>query len=162
MASARPSQPDASLQALVEPMGEGDVPWVAELAASSFPVPWDVAAFRNELQRPWARLRVIRGAEGVPVAYAVSWCLQGEMHLLSLATSPDQRRLGLGSRLVGDLIEFGRERGLDRVTLEVRAANRAAQALYRRWSFVTLGRRPRYYEDGSDAILMVCPLRRVP
>jgi ribosomal-protein-alanine N-acetyltransferase len=40
-------------------------------------------------------------------------------------------------------------------SLEVRASNEAAQALYRKLGFHDVGRRPRYYGDnGEDAVLM--------
>lgn len=42
-------------------------------------------------------------------------------------------------------------------TLEVRAGNAAAVALYRRLGFEEVGRRRRYYADGSDALLMTRP-----
>ena len=54
-----------------------------------------------------------------------------------------------------DRVEIGRRRGrYAGVVLEVRASNAPAQALYRRAGFVVDGRRPRYYPDGEDAVLM--------
>jgi ribosomal-protein-alanine N-acetyltransferase len=44
------------------------------------------------------------------------------------------------------------------MTLEVRAGNLAAQALYRGFGFEVAGRRPRYYtDDGEDALVMTTP-----
>jgi ribosomal-protein-alanine N-acetyltransferase len=44
------------------------------------------------------------------------------------------------------------------MTLEVRASNEAAQALYRAYGFEVAGRRPRYYtDDGEDALVMSTP-----
>jgi ribosomal-protein-alanine N-acetyltransferase len=41
------------------------------------------------------------------------------------------------------------------MTLEVRAGNEAAQALYQSFGFLVAGRRPRYYtDDGEDALVM--------
>ena len=41
------------------------------------------------------------------------------------------------------------------MTLEVRVSNTAAQALYAKWGFLTVGRRRGYYQDnGEDALLM--------
>jgi ribosomal-protein-alanine N-acetyltransferase len=44
--------------------------------------------------------------------------------------------------------------GLDAAWLEVRAGNAAAIALYERFGFTTVGRRPGYYADGEDALVM--------
>jgi ribosomal protein S18 acetylase RimI-like enzyme len=38
--------------------------------------------------------------------------------------------------------------------LEVDMGNFAAQALYRRLGFVQVGRRPRYYANGADALVL--------
>ena len=44
------------------------------------------------------------------------------------------------------------------MTLEVRASNEAAQALYRAFGFDVAGRRARYYtDDGEDALVMTTP-----
>jgi ribosomal protein S18 acetylase RimI-like enzyme len=40
------------------------------------------------------------------------------------------------------------------MTLEVSAANAPAQALYLSEGFAVVGRRPKFYNDGSDAVLM--------
>ncbi|HEX7597469.1 MAG TPA: ribosomal-protein-alanine N-acetyltransferase, partial [Polyangia bacterium] len=46
------------------------------------------------------------------------------------------------------------------VELEVRRSNEAALGLYRRFGFVEVGMRPRYYEDNDeDAIVMRLKLR---
>jgi ribosomal-protein-alanine N-acetyltransferase len=44
------------------------------------------------------------------------------------------------------------------MTLEVRASNQAAQALYRSFGFDVAGHRPSYYtDDGEDALVMTTP-----
>ena len=49
------------------------------------------------------------------------------------------------------------------VTLEVRRSNSVAQALYRKYRFVEVGMRRRYYRDtGEDAILMTVDFADAP
>ncbi len=75
--------------------------------------------------------------------------------LLLFAIDPSTRRLGLGGRLLESFITEARARGAMRLFLEMRQGN-PAEHLYRRFGFVPVGRRPRYYRapDGSriDAI----------
>jgi ribosomal protein S18 acetylase RimI-like enzyme len=47
-------------------------------------------------------------------------------------------------------------------TLEVRADNAGALALYHAHGFLEAGRRPRYYADGADAVLMTRPPGPLP
>jgi len=58
-------------------------------------------------------------------------------------------------------ITSAREAGTRLATLEVRAGNVAAQALYRRYGFRVVGRRPKYYNDNhEDALIMTVVWRK--
>ena len=48
--------------------------------------------------------------------------------------------------------------GADRMLLEVGAGNAAALGLYAAAGFVEIDRRPRYYRDGADAVVLRLPL----
>ena len=77
----------------------------------------------------------------------------------SIAVSPSQRRRGVGDALTAAAIRRGRELGLSFITLEVRAGNKAALALYEKHGFTEAGRRKGYYEKPrEDAIIMTLVL----
>ena len=69
-----------------------------------------------------------------------------------IAVRPDRQRAGIASALLDAAL---REVAPDRVLLEVRADNEAAVAFYRRSGFEEIGRRRRYYRDGTDALVMI-------
>jgi [ribosomal protein S18]-alanine N-acetyltransferase len=75
-------------------------------------------------------------------------------HVVDLAVAPPIRRRGVGRRLLSALIGELRGRGARAITLEVRAGNLGAVSLYRGAGFAVEGRRPRYYPDGEDALLL--------
>jgi len=53
------------------------------------------------------------------------------------------------------MVRKSEELGLSIITLEVRAGNEAAMALYEKMGFRKVGTRPGYYAKGSeDAVLM--------
>jgi N6-L-threonylcarbamoyladenine synthase len=54
-----------------------------------------------------------------------------------------------------------RNLGARTCSLEVRAANAGAQALYGALGLTVAGKRPRYYSDGEDAVIMTGPLPTV-
>ncbi len=77
-----------------------------------------------------------------------------EWEIENIAISGPARRRGLGTRLLGELLDLARAKGADAVFLEVRSSNRAARALYEKWSFTESGHRKRYYKNPEeDAIL---------
>src|SRR5690606_18896722 len=75
-------------------------------------------------------------------------------HLLDVAVMDDQRRRGIGTRLVRSFVAAA-EASAKGVLLEVRRTNAPAVALYESQGFVTIGIRRRYYTDsGEDALVM--------
>lgn len=71
--------------------------------------------------------------------------------LYSLGISPEARGLGYGRQLLDALEALCPDLGCTQLTLEVRADNRTAMALYRRSGFRLLSWIDDYYEDGCAA-----------
>ncbi len=67
------------------------------------------------------------------------------------------RRRGIARSLLAELIGEATSRGARSLFLEVSVLNDPASALYRGAGFAAVGRRPRYYPDGSDALLLSRP-----
>jgi ribosomal-protein-alanine N-acetyltransferase len=78
-----------------------------------------------------------------------------EAHIIAIAVRNNYRRKGIGEGLLISVIEVATQLHANVITLEVRASNVVAQALYKKYGFRVVGRRPRYYSDnGEDAVLM--------
>ena len=78
-----------------------------------------------------------------------------EGYIGNVAVRPAYRRRGIADALLHELERLGRERGLSFLTLEVRAGNAPAIALYEKNGYARVGRRPGYYDHPKeDAILM--------
>lgn len=145
----------------VEPMQVSDLEAVLEIGRLSFPAPWSAEVFHEEMARGWACLDVLRRARGGrAIAYSNYWQVADELHLLNVATHPEERRGGCASLLLEHMLTLGRRRGFRLVTLEVRRSNEVAQRLYRRFAFRSVGVRPSYYADNQeDAVVMTLELR---
>lgn len=72
--------------------------------------------------------------------------------LYSIAVDDKHRGAGVGASLLADAESVARDRGRNVLRLEVREDNAAAISLYERRGFTPLGRYPRYYADGADAL----------
>lgn len=133
-----------------------------------FKIPWNLAAGAAEL--------AITGGGGYAVTCGNDESIAGyifyrviidEMHILKVATAPPWRKQRIASELLQKTIDLAREKGLRRICLEVRASNTAAINLYQKFEFASSGRRPGYYDNREDAILMSkeiaeCPSWRQP
>ena len=81
-------------------------------------------------------------------------CMGSEAEITDVAVSTRFRRAGLGRALVRAFIDVIQRRASESVFLEVRPSNVAALALYDGEGFSSVGRRPRYYGDGEDALVL--------
>jgi len=134
-----------------------DLPALHRLSSLAGAVSWSAEALSDELSRADSTTWTARGPEG-PVGLLVAREVAGELHVLNVAVDPALRRQGLGRRLLDAALAEARGRRLSAALLELRATNEAALQLYRRAGFVVVGRRPRYYPGGEDALLMALPL----
>ena len=142
----------------IAPMQRRDIGEVVRIEHTTYPAPWSAEVFRGELTR-MARgdgeyLVMRRGTE--LVGYGGVMYMLDEAHVTNIVVADSQRRTGLGTRLLAELCWRAVARGSSGLTLEVRASNEAAQALYTRFGFERVGIRRRYYENTEDAIVMWC------
>ena len=89
------------------------------------------------------------------VGFSGFWMMVGEAHLIAIGVRDGYRQLGIGESLLIATIELAQILNANLVTLEVRASNKVAQELYKKYGFQVTGRRLKYYSsDGEDAIIM--------
>ncbi|MGQ9681279.1 MAG: ribosomal protein S18-alanine N-acetyltransferase [Anaerolineae bacterium] len=156
-----------TLMFYVEPMQQSDVATVAAIERMVFTMPWSSSAFGYELRaNPLSHYFVARvrsqGAQpgaleqdsGI-VGYGGFWMMLDEGHICTLGVHPDWRRRGIGELLLSHMIAQAAGLGANVVTLEVRVSNLAAQQLYQKYGFSTVGLRKGYYSDNNeDALIM--------
>jgi ribosomal-protein-alanine N-acetyltransferase len=140
------------------PMNSSDLSEVIEIERASFAYPWSTNFFLQELKVGCARsLLAVVGDRSV--GYIIYWLLQHEIDVHNLAVHPSYRRQGIGRALLEAVIEEARRQRANRVTLEVRKSNEAAQKLYQALGFSAKGVRTAYYsDDGEDALIMALEL----
>ncbi|HZE24764.1 MAG TPA: ribosomal protein S18-alanine N-acetyltransferase [Blattabacteriaceae bacterium] len=106
-------------------------------------------------ERTKPRTALVVEQSGRVVGFIVGQQLEDEWEIENVAVTGEARRCGLGSRLVGELLDVVRSRGGKSVFLEVRESNRAARSLYEKWAFIEVGRRKMYYQNpAEDALLL--------
>ena len=79
----------------------------------------------------------------------------GEGEITNVAVHPDWQGFGVATRMLGTVLARSVEEGMTAFTLEVRAGNRPAIALYEKYGFRTEGIRAGFYEKPvEDALIM--------
>ena len=125
----------------------------AALEWQCFSSPWSEDALAEELKNPDAFF-VAAEEDGAFVGYAGMHCPMGDCYIDNIAVAPAARRRGVARELLAALDRLAGERGLYRVTLEVRASNAPAIALYESAGYIREGIRPGFYRKPTeDAVL---------
>lgn len=133
-----------------------DAVTLSRLHVASFDDGWSRDDFVTWLARAEA-IAVLAGDEREPLAFGLALSAGADAELLTIATSPDQRRSGWGKRIFHALDAEAAKRGLERWVLEVARNNLPAIGLYKSAGFVEIAVRKAYYRtrDGRvDALVM--------
>lgn len=118
---------------------------------------WTLEGYRRELESPNSELLYLSvpvAGEGSFLGMGCFWAILEEAHITLLAVRPEFQGQGLGQALLLGLLEKAVERKLERATLEVRASNQQAKALYEQFGFQLAGRRKGYYQDTQEDALI--------
>ena len=138
----------------ISAMTEAYVPAAAQLERECFSEPWSEASIRSELENPLS-LWLIASEGGRLCGYVGSQTVIDASDMMNIAVAPAFRRQGIGRMLVEELCRSLAGRGSTSLTLEVRASNEPAKALYASLGFTEAGRRPGYYSRPKEDALIL-------
>lgn len=127
----------------------------AELERLCFSDPWSRNMLAEELNNDLSALLAAEDDSGRLVGYAGLQVILDEGYITNVAVRPECRRQGIAGKLLQVFVDFAQGNRLAFLTLEVRASNYDAIALYGSRGFRSAGRRKNYYEHPrEDAIIM--------
>jgi len=153
------SAPDLPPAIAIREGGLGDLDQVMAVMASAFDPGFGERWTRSQCAGILPMTGVALRLTGDPVeGFALMRVVADEAELLLIAVAPAAQQQGIGQALLDDFVDRAREKGGDRLHLEVRASNPAIE-LYRANGFVPAGRRRDYYRGPNgelhDAITLV-------
>ncbi|HIY54222.1 MAG TPA: ribosomal protein S18-alanine N-acetyltransferase [Candidatus Agathobaculum merdavium] len=141
----------------IVPMAERHLAVLAEIEKACFHAPWSESMLREELGKG---IFLVAERGGQAVGYVGCQTVLDEGYITNVAVSPDCRRQGIARALIAKLTDEARAAGLAFVTLEVRASNAPAIALYEGAGFGRVGVRKNFYTAPTeDAVLMTLFLK---
>lgn len=140
---------------VVTPMRRRHLRQVLRIDHAVYPRPWTLGLYLGELATTTGRSYLVIREGAQVVAYGGIMVIEGDAHVTTIAVAPTHQRQGLATRLLVVLLRDAVALGAHRATLEVRASNKGAQALYSRFGFAPAGVRRGYYVDNrEDAVIM--------
>jgi ribosomal-protein-alanine N-acetyltransferase len=131
-----------------------DLDSIMEIEENSFTTPWSRKAFEGELLNEFALYHCLE-FDGKLVAYVGLWQVFDEGHITNVAVLPSYRGLGLSKILLTNLFDMCPDKGIEKLTLEVRKSNTVAIKLYENLGFFAAGLRPNYYSKPTEAAVIM-------
>jgi ribosomal-protein-alanine N-acetyltransferase len=165
---------NATTELILGPARRADLTCIAALARDAIETgllpSWTEPRLERMLRQPETMVLVARcppgagagagaGATGEFAGFGIMVYGDTRAHLNLLGVEPPHQRRGIGGRILRWLERSALEAGTFDVTLEVRAANHAAQSFYLARGYEAVGRVERYYQGVEDAIRMRRDLR---
>lgn len=138
-------------------MKTSDIEQIMETEAAIFGrFHWTPQSFIAEIENEFGNYFVaVEEETGKVLGYGGFWLILDEGHITTIAVKPLYRNKGVGELLLQRMVDVGYKKAVKWYTLEVRASNIAAQNLYYKYGFKSLGLRKNYYQDnGEDALIM--------
>lgn len=129
-----------------------DVKDIANIENNSFSTPWSEKAIRESMDA--GTIFYVACLNDKIVGYMGLSKIVGEGYVTNIAVLPEYRRLGIGEKILGYVIDNTKAE-LEFISLEVRVSNIAAISLYEKFGFERVGLRKRFYTNPQeDAIIM--------
>ena len=134
---------------------ESHLEQIEAIERQCFSCPWTLEQLRCQLSGERHVFLAAVDTGGAVLGYVGMMHVLDEGYISNVAVAPAYRRQGVAAALISALMTRAEKLNLAFVTLEVRAGNEPAKALYAKHGFVPVGRRKNYYDlPKEDAILM--------
>ncbi|QJB57732.1 ribosomal protein S18-alanine N-acetyltransferase [Pseudodesulfovibrio sp. zrk46] len=133
-----------------------DLDDLIKLEKSCFDYHWSRDQFLMGLERGVFKILGVR-EDARLVGYIAISLIEDEMEILNLAVHTDYRKRGLAKALLKRAFEICTKKGIVKSFLDVKISNTPAIDLYKKFGYVQVGVRKRYYPDTKeDALLFRC------
>ena len=113
---------------------------------------WTKKQWKFEFNKRGVKVVAILFKKKIIGVYVVQIIID-EAHLNYFSIKQKYRQKGYGSYLMSYLIKQSEKLSVKKILLEVSDTNSIAEVFYNKFKFSTVGRRNKYYKDGSDAVL---------
>ena len=139
---------------VVREMNYEDAAAVAEMEHQIFGDAWSERAVLETVKNKQTICLTAEKA-GRRIGYLLAYAAADEADIARIAVLKEARKQGVGSELIKKLKQTGKERGIQKLLLDVRRSNSTAKLFYVKHGFTEDGVRPGFYEDPEeDAVLM--------
>jgi len=133
-------------QRIIRNWTKSDIPALAKIEREYFTDYWTEIFFLDSFANPDFNVLICEYS-GKIVSYVAYQKNNFEIDVTNVATLESERKKGNAKILINKLIEIAKENKSEKINLEVRVSNKAAQELYKSCGFEIVGIRKGFYTD---------------
>ena len=137
----------------IQKMTKEHLEQIKDILITEFDEFWNAEVLEKELENPLSTY-IVAISDNQVVGYAGLWQPIDEGHITNIVTRLNKRGNKVATKMLEELIEIAKARSLNCVTLEVNVHNEIAINLYKKYDFKEVGKRPKYYNNTDDALIM--------
>ena len=147
----------SEIKIIVRKMNSADMSSVMRIEEAAFKNPYTEKQMTYELMENPVGNILVAVVDSNVVGFIDFMITFDSATINQIAVDEKFRKRGVGTQLIGAMINTcqAQEDEVDFVTLEVRLSNTNAQRFYKKHAFEVITTKPKYYDDGEDAIYMV-------
>lgn len=134
-------------------MSMDDIESLSDKLNSDFDDFWNIDNLKHDFLNPNSTYFVAKLDDKI-VGFAGLLKICDEANIMNIVTKIDKRNLGIGSKLLNELISSAKKQNCNSITLEVNEKNYQAIHLYKKFNFKRIGLRKKYYNNTDNAIIM--------
>ena len=125
-----------------------DIKQIAELEKVCFSEPWSVETLLDAYKN--GTTFIVAECNTKVLGYVGISCIVDEGYITNVAVFPEYRKQGVATALIEKVFDIAKEKALSFVSLEVRASNYGAIALYEKMGFIKEAVRPNFYSNPKE------------
>jgi len=141
------------MKIIYRPMESKDLQGVFLVDQQCFEHNWTIEAYEGEVNNMLANYMVAEQG-GEIIGFGGFWAVIDEAQITNIGVLEKNRRCGVAQSLLNAMGQWALTKSCPAMTLEVRADNKAAIALYEANGFEKAGVRKNYYDNKIDGIIM--------
>ena len=117
---------------------------------------WNAKDFQTEATQKTSKIFVLidTGIQKNTLGFCSVRFVCETAEITNFAVLPSQQRKHFGSELFTHTLNFLKTQGIKNVTLEVSSANKPAQEFYKKFNFINVSMRKKFYNMKEDALIL--------
>lgn len=139
----------------IRKMNINDIPYVYKEEMKIFGQSLGERLLYKDIMNNNMALYFIASVDNKNAGYVGSWLTIPNAEILNIFVSKKYRRLGIGKKLMTEVIKTCYEKKIEMLTLEVNINNKYAVKMYKDLGFEVNHIRKKYYNNKEDALLMI-------